>query len=85
MINIRPGYFFPSDPQDAQDIRPLWMRVADKVMRPLVSTFMKPYYIDARDLGTFAVGAAKGRVESGLHLNIDMRKLVEKWKVGAGK
>ena len=56
------------------------MRIGDKLMRPVMSTFLKSYYIDAQDLGAFAVGAARRRVGPGLYPNIDMRKFVEKWK-----
>lgn len=82
VVNIRPGYFFPSDSQDAKSIRPLWMRVTDKVLKPVLGmSAMKAYYIDARELGAFAVGSAKGRVEPGLYSNAEMRECVDKWKV----
>ncbi|TDL15951.1 hypothetical protein BD410DRAFT_795883 [Rickenella mellea] len=76
--NIRPGYFFPSHPDDRQDLRTGFSRFIDRVIMPIVKTAAPSMAIDISDLGKVAVEIAKGKYgEDEVFSNAQMRGLLK--------
>lgn len=81
--NLRPGYFVPSNPQDAARLRSGFTRGLDKVFGPAVYALAPSAAIKSQDLGRFAVEAAKGRCgDQTVFQNIEMVNLIKSWKTG---
>lgn len=79
--NLRPGYFFPSNPEDAARLRSGFARVLDKIFAPALYAFAPA--IRSSDLGRFAVEAAKGRCgDQTVFQNSQIVNLVKSWKTG---
>ncbi|THU82017.1 hypothetical protein K435DRAFT_692397 [Dendrothele bispora CBS 962.96] len=59
-IILRPGYFYPEDPNIAKQTRSTAERALSVALRPLVSNFWSSNYIPTQEIGQFAMKAAKG-------------------------
>ena len=55
---LRPGYFFPSNPQDARELRGGVLKCLDMILGPLM--YATALGIRAQHLGRVAVAVAKG-------------------------
>lgn len=83
MHNLRPGYFFPSNSQDAAQLRSGTARVLDKVLSPALFALAPSVAIKSDELGRFAVEAAKGRCgDQSVFQNKQMVELLKSWKKG---
>lgn len=77
---LRPGYFFPSDPIDAKEIRSGTERVLDCLLAPGLRALFPSAAIKTQDLGRFAVEAAKGRTgDEVVFSNGRMNELLNSW------
>ncbi|KAK7445448.1 hypothetical protein VKT23_014867 [Stygiomarasmius scandens] len=59
-IILRPGYFYPEDPNIAKQTRSTAERALSIALRPLVSNFWSSNYIPTGEISQFALKAAKG-------------------------
>ncbi|EJD05628.1 uncharacterized protein FOMMEDRAFT_103763 [Fomitiporia mediterranea MF3/22] len=82
VYNIRPGYFFPSNPKDAATVRNGGARIMDKVLGPTLNFALSSMYIKIEDLARFALEAGKGRAEPGTISNASMKEYLKKWNTG---
>ncbi|KAH8115883.1 hypothetical protein DFH11DRAFT_1506864 [Phellopilus nigrolimitatus] len=81
VFNLRPGYFFPSNLEDAAALRSRGARALHIIMRPFLRAVMPSIATDIGDLARFAMEAAKGQAGAGATFtNKQMKELLEKWK-----
>ncbi|KAF5355243.1 hypothetical protein D9758_006006 [Tetrapyrgos nigripes] len=57
---LRPGYFYPEDPNIAKQTRSTAERAFSVALRPLVSNFWSSNYIPTSEIAQFALKAAQG-------------------------
>lgn len=80
VYNLRPGYFYPSNSDDAALVRSQVLRSVHKfVMNPLF-TIMPSLKIKTEDLALFALEAGKGRVAEGMYRNTTMLEQTRTWR-----
>lgn len=77
---LKPGYFFPSNPTDAKEIRSGVERVLDYLLAPGMRALFPSAVIKTQDMGRFAVEIAKGKMGDEVAFsNERMNELLSSW------
>ena len=80
VYNLRPGYFYPSDPEDAKSVRPFKMRLIHSVLTPVLKVAFPAIPIKIEDLAAFSLLAGKGYFEPQTYSNTRIKELIKKWR-----